>query len=178
MQPNIIAGKYRGKKIVVPESEGLRPTPSRVRETLFNWLQTDIVDVSTLDLFAGSGLLSFEALSRGAKQSTLLEKNKKVFDLLKKNAAFLKNENINFHLTDAVQFIKHHALHEYQLIFIDPPFHSNLHNEILNALCTRLAKNTIVYIESPMQIDALPFPAIQFKQKKIGQVFFSLFRII
>lgn len=178
MQPNIIAGKYRGKKIAVPDADGLRPTPSRVRETLFNWLQSDIVDVNTLDLFAGSGLLSFEALSRGAKQSTLLEKNKKVFELLKKNAAFLKNEKIIFHFTDAVQFVKSHSLHEYQLIFIDPPFHSDLHNEILDALCARLAANTILYLESPIQIDALPFPAIQLKQKKIGQVFFSLFRAI
>lgn len=178
MQPNIIAGKYRGKKITVPDSDGLRPTPSRVRETLFNWLQMDIMDMCTLDLFAGSGLLSFEALSRGAKQSTLLEKNKKVFELLKKNAAFLKNENIIFHFTDAVQFVKTHSLHAYQLIFIDPPFHSNLHTEILGSLATKLLPNTLIYIESPIQINDLPFPAIQLKQKKIGQVFFSLFRTI
>ncbi len=176
MRPNIIGGKYRGKKIDILNAEGLRPTSSRIRETLFNWLQQDINQVATLDLFAGSGLLSFESLSRGAKQSTLIEKDIKIYQTLKKNAAFLKGAPIIFHNTDALSFIKINSLAPYQLIFIDPPFASTLCHDVLKELTTKLSANTLLYIESPTLIDALPFHSRRIKHKKVGQVFFSLFQ--
>lgn len=174
-RPNIIAGKYRGKKISVPEQDGLRPTTSRVREMLFNWLQTDIIDLSTLDLFAGSGLLSFEALSRGAKQSTLIEKDYKAFQCLKKNSLFLKNETIKIINTDALIFLNKNCLQHYQLLFIDPPFSSTLADEILIALKNKLSPATLIYIESPKETVSLPFESERLKLKRVGQVYSSLF---
>ncbi len=177
MHPNIIGGKYRGRKIPIQEASGLRPTGSRVRETLFSWLQMDISGLATLDLFAGSGLLSFEALSRGAKHSTLIEKNKTAFQALKKNSLFLKDEDIHIHNTDALYFINNNSLNHYDLLFIDPPFNNNLHEEVLLALNTKLSPNTLIYVESPTQINSLPLPSVQLKQKKAGQVYFSLFKV-
>ena len=174
-RPNIIAGKYRGKKINVPEQDGLRPTTSRIREMLFNWLQTDIIDLSTLDLFAGSGLLSFEALSRGAQSATLIEKNPKAYQALKKNATFLKNEAIKIINLDSLIFLKKNSLKNYQLLFIDPPFTSTLGDEILHALQDKLAPGTLIYIESPKEIVELPFKADRLKSKRVGQVYSSLF---
>ena len=175
MRPNIIGGKYRGKKIDVLDAEGLRPTSSRIRETLFNWLQQDISNLTTLDLFAGSGLLSFESLSRGAKQCTLIEKDKKAYQALKKNALFLIDAPIIMHNTDALSFIKKNSLAPYQLIFIDPPFASTLCHDVLNELNNKLSTKTLLYIESPTLIDTLPFGSKRIKHKKVGQVFFSLF---
>lgn len=173
--PNIIAGKYRGKKIHVLESNGLRPTSSRIRETLFNWLQHDIHAINTLDLFAGSGLLSFEALSRGAQASTLIEKDTRVYKALKKNAAFMTEEEINIHNMDALLFLKKNTLEKYQLIFIDPPFGSTLYPKIFAALEEKLIPGTLIYLESPELIEKLPFPSSCLKQKKAGQVYYALF---
>lgn len=176
-RPNIIAGKYRGKKIDVLDSEGLRPTSSRIRETLFNWLQRDIQGLRTLDLFSGSGLLSFEALSRGAKESTLIEKDALAFKTLKKNAAFLRDEAIIFHCEDALTFIEKRSLKHYDLLFIDPPFSSALYEQVLISLKGKLTPGTFLYMESPVLIETLPFGATCLKQKKTGQVFYALFQV-
>lgn len=175
---NIIAGKYRGKKLCVPNAEGLRPTSNRVRETLFNWLQMEIVGLSTLDLFAGSGLLSFEAISRGAAKATLIEKNRNVFQVLKKNRGYFSNENIMIHQYDALTFIKKNLLTHFQLVFIDPPFASTLCQDALLQLKGKLSPGTLLYIESPTHISTLPFKAECLKQKQAGQVYYALYRTL
>lgn len=176
-QIRIIAGKYRGKKLNVINAPGLRPTPSRVRETLFNWLQFDIHDMHTLDLFAGSGLLSFEALSRGARSVTLIEKAKPVFLQLQKQAKLFNDQNILLHHMDASEFVKSNELTSYQLLFVDPPFHANMLNKLLSCLKNKLSPNTLLYIESDIEMATLPFPATILKQKNAGDVFYALFRI-
>ena len=176
MPINIIGGKYRGRKITVPKSNGLRPTSNRVRETLFNWLQMDIASLHTLDLFAGSGLLSFEAISRGASACTLIEKNKKTYQTLLKQQMYFKGESIRIINGDAIQFIKTHPLEQYGLIFIDPPFATDLLSKTLIALKDKLPANVLLYIECPDPIAHLPFQADCLKQKHAGQVCYSLYR--
>ena len=92
----IISGEYRGRKFSFPDVTGLRPTPGKVRETLFNWIQFESFDKTYLDLFAGSGALSFEALSRGAKQVVSVEKDFNAFQSLEKNRKNLKSDKIRF----------------------------------------------------------------------------------
>lgn len=178
MSIQIIGGKYRGRKISVPKSSGLRPTGNRIRETLFNWLQRDIQDLHTLDLFAGSGLLSFEAISRGAASSTLIEKNKKNHLCLNKCLAFFPNEQIYVYNADAISFLKKNSLDKYQLIFIDPPFSTNLLEETLEIIKTKIKSNILLYIEAPVLIDSLPFEAECLKSKHTGQVYYALFKTL
>ncbi len=173
---NIIGGKYRGKKLVGPKLDGLRPTANRIRETLFNWLQPYITDIHTLDLFSGSGLLSFEAISRGARSVTLIEKNKKVCQVLKQNATYFNQEIINVYHCDALKFIKQNDLTQFQLLFIDPPFAEALLQNLFTQLNAKLKKGTLLYIESPTPIDALPFDANCLKQKQSGQVCYALYQ--
>ncbi|WP_309567556.1 16S rRNA (guanine(966)-N(2))-methyltransferase RsmD [Coxiella-like endosymbiont] len=94
----IIAGKWRGRKIVFPSLPELRPTSDRIRETLFNWLSPYIKDSCCLDLFAGSGALGFEALSRGCAHVTFFDHSKKVIETLQKNAEILNTKNTTFFL--------------------------------------------------------------------------------
>ena len=100
----IISGEYRGRKFSFPDVTGLRPTPGRVRETLFNWIQFESFDKTYLDLFAGSGALSFEALSRGAKQVVSVEKDFNAFQSLEKNRINLKSDKIRIFNQDALIF--------------------------------------------------------------------------
>lgn len=178
-QIRLIAGRYKGKKLIVHDAPGLRPTPNRVRETLFNWLQFEIAGMHTLDLFAGSGLLSFEALSRGAASVTLIEKEKSTFEQLKYNSSLLGPNNVKIIQADAFDYIIKQQLDTYQLLFIDPPFHTPLLEKILLCLKDKLAKDTYLYIESESEIamTSLPYPARRLKHKKAGLVHYALFKI-
>ena len=102
----IIAGKWRGRKLDVIDSQGLRPTPDRIRETLFNWLQNDIVGARCLDLFAGTGALGFEALSRGAAEVVMVESNGKLVDTLKQHAVVLGSEQHSIQQADAFSWLQ------------------------------------------------------------------------
>ena len=118
----IIAGHWRGRKISVASSPGLRPTGSRVRETLFNWLAPYINRARCLDLFAGSGILSFEALSRGAKNCTALDNHQEAIGHLASNSNTLGSD-LNIVHTDAISYLNEKNLHApYDLAFVDPPF--------------------------------------------------------
>lgn len=175
---NIIGGQYKGRKIPVIQSDGLRPTPNRVRETLFNWLQGQLEGINTLDLFAGSGMLSFEALSRGADSITLIEKHSKTFQMLKKNVQYFPNETIKLILGDAISYLKKQKTLSFDLIFIDPPFGLRLHQKIFNLISDKLQPNTLLYIESPTEINEIPFNASCIKHKQTGQVFYSLYKVL
>ena len=114
----IIGGLYRGKKIHVPELEGLRPTPNRVRETLFNWLMNDIRGARCLDAFAGSGALGLEAYSRGAAEVIFLESSHCAHGALQKNIALFKNPTLILKKTDALSYLES-AKEPFDIIFLD-----------------------------------------------------------
>tara|TARA_R110000868_G_scaffold79673_3_gene226616 strand:+ start:6696 stop:7304 length:609 start_codon:yes stop_codon:yes gene_type:complete len=189
----IIGGKYKGKLInfdCLDNSElntSLRPTSNRARETLFNWLMFDIQNTCCLDLFAGSGALSFEALSRGAKNITLIENSKSIYDsLIKTQKSFPKEINkIKILKKDSIDYIyRNHVSCAYDIIFIDPPF-GLINKDFINSLFIRLQNNsflnnkTLIYLESDQNLDniILENNIEIIKSKKIGSVYIYLCRI-
>jgi 16S rRNA (guanine966-N2)-methyltransferase len=186
-QLRIIGGSFRGRKISFTPLDGLRPTPNRVRETLFNWLAPVITDAKCLDLFAGSGALGFEALSRGASLVTFVDKSRKVIEKLKENAALLHITNIGFLVAEIPKFLKKIAIEsqqnniDYDIVFLDPPFYKNL----VEITCQKLeennllAKNALIYLETEIKIDvekSVPKNWMQLQNKKSGHVKYSLFQ--
>ena len=117
----IIAGQWRGRKLDVLDTPGLRPTPDRVRETLFNWLQQDIYGARCLDLFAGTGALGFEALSRGASEVIMVESHPELVEQLRQHADKLKSEHHVIQLADGLSWLKQ-GIKGFDIIFLDPPF--------------------------------------------------------
>lgn len=174
----IIGGKYKGRKIPVATQPTLRPTPNRVRETLFNWLQFDLLGLNTLDLFAGSGALSYEALSRGAEHVTLVEKDKAVFLELKKSQCLFDEIAITVVHASAKTFLAEREQLDYQLIFLDPPFATKLLASCLEEMTGKVLPGTLIYIESEKEITELPFKAECLKAKKASEVYFSLFKAL
>ena len=132
-QIRIIGGQWRGRKLPVPESPGLRPTTDRVRETLFNWLAPSMVDAHCLDCFAGSGALGLEALSRYAASTTLLEMERSVAQQLQKNLATLKANNGKVVNTNTLAFLSQPGT-PHHIVFVDPPFRKGLLEETLSLL--------------------------------------------
>lgn len=127
----IIGGDWRGRKLPVRQAEGLRPTSDRVRETLFNWLQFEIPGARCLDVFAGSGALGLEALSRGAAQVTLLEKDSQNAQLLIENVERLQADNAEVMCVDSLSWLNTQAKQAYDVVFLDPPFHKGLLEDVL-----------------------------------------------
>ena len=168
----IIGGEYRRRLIEFPDAEGLRPTPDRVRETLFNWLGQTLYGRTCLDLFAGSGALGFEAASRGAERVVMVEKNPAVFRALQENIAKLACANVFAYRQDGLEFVSRDA-HRYDVIFLDPPFRSNCLPKLLEILPQRLNENGMVYVESGAAIDVTP-PWQTIKSDKAGQVHYQL----
>ncbi len=172
----IIGGRHRGRKISVADAPNLRPTPNRIRETLFNWLQLDIQRCHSLEPFAGTGVLSLEALSRGAASATLLEKSSAVFKQLKTNCLPFKEESLTLLNNDALRFVEQQDLTRFNLLFLDPPFNSSLLAQCLEKLAGKLSSNTLLYIESNDQLESLPFQSLRLKHKQAGQVCYHLFK--
>lgn len=176
----IIGGDLRGRKLPVLNADGLRPTSDRVRETLFNWLQFEVPGATCLDLFAGSGALSFEAISRGAKQAVLLELNSANAKQLKQNTQTLKLTNMTVEQTDSLAWLSQQACQTYDVVFIDPPFHKGLMQETVDLLFKNgyLHDHSWLYIE---QENSLEWPDLSegwdcYREKKTSQVKFGLFR--
>lgn len=173
----IIAGQWRGRRLPVADSPGLRPTTDRVRETLFNWLQRDITDARVLDLFAGSGSLGFEAASRGAAQVTLIEAVKSVSQQLQKNIGMLKGQNIEVVTHNALDWLQTQHSEAYDIVFIDPPFREGLADKALKLLDEGkwLAADNQVYLETEKEWPLkLPANWRVTKEKTHGQVCFRL----
>ena len=118
----ITSGEWKNRNLEVPDIDGLRPTSERVRETLFNWLMPSIHKSVCLDLFAGSGSLGFEALSRGARHCTFVEKSKLAFRQIKTTRTILNAMNSEAHNCDAIDFLSSVHNHNFNLVFLDPPF--------------------------------------------------------
>ena len=178
-QIRIIGGQWRGRKLPVPESPGLRPTTDRVRETLFNWLAPSIVDASCLDCFAGSGALGLEALSRYAANATLLEMERGVAQQLQKNLATLKASNAKVVNTNTLAFLAQ-AGAPHDIVFVDPPFRKGLLEETLKLLENNgwLSDEALIYIESEVENGLPPVPENWhvYREKVAGQVAYRLYQ--
>jgi 16S rRNA (guanine966-N2)-methyltransferase len=180
-QLRIIGGQWRGRKLAFPEIEGLRPTGDRIRETLFNWLAPDIQGALVLDLFAGSGALGLEALSRGAEMAVLIEKHPQAAANLLSHLKTLSTENAKVHSMDAVQFLQQgNSGDQYNLVFIDPPFNADLWQTVAELLNQSqwLGANAQIYVETPKEsIWQAPENWYLHKDKLAGQVRYRLYRL-
>jgi len=189
----IIGGKWRSRVIRFDETETLRPTTDRIRETVFNWLQTYLPGAICLDAFAGSGVLGFEALSRGAAEVIFVEKDKKTANRIKENIKMLGANAGTVYQQDALSWLKSlQALAQtsskpsskigkpFDLVFLDPPFHQHLlaecSAELVSSGC--LAKDAIIYVEHAIDEEVtLPTSWHRLKQKCAGQVSYQLFEL-
>jgi len=169
-------GEMRRRVITFPDVEGLRPTPDRVRETLFNWLGQTLYGRVCLDLFAGSGVLGFEAASRGAERVVMVERNRTVFKALQENIKKLGCANIFVHAQDGLEFASRDT-QRYDVIFLDPPFQSEYLPKLLEILPQRLKENGVVYVESGTAIEIPPQWQV-IKAGKAGQVHYQLLKIV
>jgi len=170
----IIGGEWRSRFITFTDQKDLRPTPDRVRETLFNWLGQDLTGKRCLDLYAGSGALGFEAASRGAQQVVLVERERGVRATLEANRGKLKATQVEVVQADALEFLRHDS-RVYDVVFLDPPFADNPWEALLERLVQRLAPDALVYCESG---DALSAPDgwEVHRQGRAGQVNYQLLK--
>jgi 16S rRNA (guanine966-N2)-methyltransferase len=153
-QVRIIGGAWRSRLISFPARTDLRPTPDRVRETLFNWLGQDLTGRTCLDLFAGSGALGLEAASRGAKRVVMVERDPGAFRALRANVAVLSAAAVELRRADALEFLRADD-GIYDVVFLDPPFRADYLPQVLPALIPRLAAGAMVHVEAPR---AAPLP--------------------
>jgi len=178
-QLRIIAGSWRGRKLSVLDLEGLRPTPDRVRETVFNWLQADIGQSHCLDLYAGSGALGLEAASRGAQRVSLVELNSKAAAQLRTHCETLSAQQCEVHNQAAADFLNQNTK-QYDIVFIDPPYRDACWSEVAEQLITTdsLAENALIYLEYPTQTErpVLPEQWQLIKEKKAGAVNYCFFQ--
>jgi 16S rRNA (guanine966-N2)-methyltransferase len=176
----IIGGKWRSRQLTLPDVAQVRPTPNRLRETLFNWLAADIVGANCLDAFAGSGALGFEAASRGASNVVLVDCNKRVCQQLENNKTILKADNVQIDKTDFLQQTLP-AWQPFDIVFLDPPFNQGLLPACLKKLLNNnlLAEQAWVYVETEISLDKVDLPAKWqvCKQKRAGDVFAALLKL-
>ncbi len=171
----IIAGEWRGRRIEIPEGTAVRPTPDRVRETVFNWLRDPIVEARCLDLFAGTGVLGFEALSRGAAEVLFVEQDATLAAALRAAAdAFGAKPRIV--RRDALAFLREPASARFDVVFLDPPYAQPL-EPLLELLPPWLSSRALVYVERPRSAGLPAVPSAQWvKQSYAGAVEYGLLR--
>jgi 16S rRNA (guanine(966)-N(2))-methyltransferase RsmD len=168
----IIGGQYRGRRIAVPDKPDLRPTPDRVRETLFNWLGQDLSGRACLDLFAGSGALGFEAASRNAARVVMVENDRAALAGLERTKALIGAPMVQIMRDDAFRYLRGGG-ERFDVVFLDPPFRQNAVPALLEALPPRLAPGARVYIEAPAPCE--PGEAWrELKRARAGQVSYQL----
>jgi 16S rRNA (guanine966-N2)-methyltransferase len=159
-QIRVIAGQWRGWRLSFPDLPGLRPTPDRVRETLFNWLAPVLPGARCLDLFAGSGALGVEALSRGAAEVVFVERQPLAVRTLRENLARLKTENARVELADALTWLRQPGT-PFEVVLLDPPFGESLLEPACAALERNgwLAETAWIYLEAEAERERSPWPA-------------------
>ena len=175
----IIAGTLRNSRLDVPHAAGLRPTPDRVRETLFNWLAPVIDGARCLDLFAGTGALGVEAASRGAREVVLVERDFALAKALEANLARLKVGVAKVENRDALAFLGTVPPRPFDIAFVDPPFDANLWRDACAALASRgwLAPDALVYVESPRDVvPEVPASWTPHREAHAGEVRYALYR--
>lgn len=174
----IIGGSLRGSRIDVPDSPGLRPTPDRVRETLFNWLAPVIDGARCLDLFAGTGALGIEAWSRGSGAVDFIERDARLVTALRNDLIRLRVTDATVHATDALAFL-HNTAHACDIVFIDPPFAADLWTTTAQALDARgwLKPDAWIYVEAPSEArPILPEHWRLHREARAGDVGFALYQ--
>lgn len=178
----IIGGQWRSRKLHFTEVPGLRPTPDRVRETLFNWLQADIIGAHCIDLFAGSGALGFEALSRGASQCLFIDSHPQCIEDIKNNLEQFKSSGGYTSLNDALTILtkppSQFSPDRFDIAFVDPPYAMDRALDCCHLLAEQhwLNDNASIYIESASSINESQLPKNwrMHRQKKAGQVNYHL----
>lgn len=179
-QLRIIGGEWGSRRLTFPDAPGLRPTPDRVRETLFNWLATHIEGARVLDVFTGSGALYLEALSRGAGMALALDNNAEALASLRRNLDMLGCAVGQVSHTDSLRYLETQTPAQFDLVFLDPPFHQNL----LPAACALLeerqwlAESAWIYTESEISPSSVGLPGNWrlHREKKAGQVYYALWQ--
>lgn len=177
-QLRIIGGEWKRRVLPFASIEGLRPTPDRVRETLFNWLMWDIQQAQVLDLCAGSGALGFEALSRGAAHVTMIEPNAQQIRFLQDNLKLLQSKNAKLIQSTAQVALQSLPSEHFDLVFLDPPYSLNLWEELSNLVDAKLKNNALVYVEADQALAQLKLPTSWslIKQTKAGSVHAGLYQ--
>lgn len=175
----IISGKWRGRLLTFPATPGLRPTSSRLRETLFSWLGSGLNDSHCLDLFAGSGALGFECLSRGAQHVTFVESHRKTAQALRKSVLTLNAAaQARVISADATRLLRRPTFTtRYNLVLVDPPFQDKVLSRVLPALPDIMLQNSLLYLETSRtgMPPAIPEQFSLLKQKNVGNVCGQLF---
>lgn len=175
----IIGGDWRSRVVVFADAPDLRPTPDRVRETLFNWLRPTLVGAQCLDLFAGSGVLGFEALSRGASAVTALELAPQAVAAIRENIRTLQTDKFRLEPRNALDWLGINAQQQrFDVVFLDPPFAENLHAECCRLLAEHqwLARGALIYLESGASLDSIVLPQgwELIRHKRAGAVHYGL----
>ncbi|WP_309045469.1 16S rRNA (guanine(966)-N(2))-methyltransferase RsmD [Marinobacter sediminicola] len=177
----IIGGDWRSRKLRFPDAGGVRPTPARTRETLFNWLSFHIAGSDCLDLFAGSGALGLEALSRGAAQATLIDNNAALATALRGNLRLLGSESGTAVCDDVSTYLGERNRQPFDIVFMDPPFHQGWLTTLIPLLDSRgwVKPGGWVYVEHESDLPSPAAPANWqlHRQKTAGQVTYCLYRV-
>jgi 16S rRNA (guanine966-N2)-methyltransferase len=168
----IIGGEFRGRRLGVVARPDLRPTPDRVRETLFNWLGQRLDGLACLDLFAGSGALGFEAASRGAARVVMVENDRRAFSALQEYKELLRAKQVELVFGDAMDYVRR-SKEAFDLVFLDPPFRQNALAGALGELPAVLSAGGRVYVEAPAPLEAQA-PWRELKRARAGQVSYQL----
>ena len=173
-QVRIIGGRHRGRIIRFPAVAELRPTPDRVRETLFNWLGQDLTGRRTLDLFCGTGALSLESISRGAALAVAVDRSAAFIRAVEATAATMNVQGLETHVGDAQAFLKRER-RKFDVVFLDPPFDANPWDSLLPPSLAALSEQGFVYAEARQALDAPPGAEL-WRHAKAGQVHYHLMR--
>ncbi len=177
----IVAGNWRSRLLEIADVPGLRPTSERVRETLFNWLAPKIEGSRCLDLFAGTGALGLEALSRGATSVVFVDSSRRAARTIEKNVRSLEADGASIHHGDALQFLRTAQPGTFDIVFLDPPFAADLLGELCQQIAQLkvLAPGATVYLEQDKTQPDPPLPAgwVVLRKKTAGQVRYSLVEI-
>ena len=179
----IVGGRWRGRRLAIPSGTEVRPTPDRVRETLFNWLAPCLPGARCLDLFAGTGVLGLEALSRGAAVTTFVERDAVLVRALEERVSVLAAEARVFH-EEAVEFLSARPQRHFDVVFVDPPYATGLAG-VLEKLAAWLRPGHLVYVERPverggrtLEETVAPVPGARLmKQGSAARVAFGLLRL-
>ena len=175
-QVRINAGIWRSRLLKFPDVEGLRPTPERVRITVFNWLGQDLTSKTCLDLFAGTGAFGFEALSRNAKNVTMIEYDRPAYNALLQNKIMLKAENCQILNIDALNYLAQNT-QKFDVIFCDPPYNKGWLDKLLPVLNQHLKVDGVLYVEAEFGIQSDTTWQV-IKQDKAGNVYYHLLKSV
>ena len=178
-QLRIIGGEWKRRQLAFASIEGLRPTPDRVRETLFNWPMWDVQNSKVLDLCAGSGALAFEALSRGAAQVVMIEPNRTQAEFLQQNLELLRVTKAQAQLkVSTAQQALNSLKGQFDLVFLDPPYSLDLWEELSHLSDPLIAENALIYVEADRDLNILKLPNSwqKIKDTKAGTVRAGLYR--